>query len=113
MTGRNFSLHCSSVVVARNDGDNCSPHLESRIKKRKRGAEDYFNSEVLEDLGDKISNNSTLYPIDMDMTQEEKTCLFSLQLNFPDSTVRINLHFHICRPKIENIFEICKNYLLV
>jgi len=43
-------------------GNSCSPHLESRVKKRKRGAEDYFYSEVLEYLGEKISNNSTPIP---------------------------------------------------
>jgi hypothetical protein len=35
---------------------------KAESKKRKRGAEDYFYSEVLEDLGDKISNSSTPIP---------------------------------------------------
>lgn len=104
-----FRCQAPSVELIHDDRAYCSPHPESRIKQRKRGAEDYFSSEVLEDLGDKISNSSTPMSI-KDTTQED--CLFSLQLNFPDSTARINLHFRvICCSNLSNIFGICKDYL--
>ena len=49
----------------------------------------YFNSEVLEYLGDKISNSPR-----HTKWYDAEECLPTLSpLNFPDSTMRINLHF--------------------